>query len=269
MKNTNRIIGGIVGDIVGSVYEFDNIKSKDFVLFGDHHGQKCFATDDSIMTLAVCDAFTKSAPYYEFLYENLMKSMQEIGRPYPDCGYGGRFYSWMYSDNPQPYNSFGNGAAMRVSAAAYAANTLSEALDFARITAEVTHNHPEGIKGAQATAGCIYLALHGYDFRKILRFADHYYDLDFTLHGIRDSYRFNESCQETVPQAIVAFLESTDFEDSIRNAISIGGDSDTLACITGSIAGAYYGVPLNIADKAIGYLDPRLREIYDRFVEEF
>ena len=269
LKYTNRIIGGIVGDIVGSVYEFDNIKSKDFVLFGDHNGNKCFATDDSIMTLAVCDAFIKSAPYYEHLDDNIVKSMQEIGRPYPYCGYGGRFFDWMYADNPKPYNSFGNGSAMRVSAAAYAADTLSEALNFAEITACATHNHPEGIKGAQATAGCTYLALHGYDFRKIKSLAEHFYDIDFTLSSIRDTYRFNETCQATVPQAIVAFLESTDFEDAIRNAISIGGDSDTLACITGSIAGAYYGVPADIAEKAIGYLDPVLRGIYDQFVKEF
>lgn len=269
LKKTNRIIGGIVGDIVGSVYEFDNHRSKNFKLFGDYHRHKCFATDDSIMTLAVCQAFVASAPTYENLDKNLVRCMQEVGRPYPDCGYGGHFMEWMYSDHPEPYNSFGNGAAMRVSAAAYAAYSISEALSFAEITADVTHNHPEGVKGARATAGCIYLALHDYDITQIKSFSEHFYDIDFTLNSIRDTYRFNETCQETVPQAIVAFLESTDFEDAIRNAISIGGDSDTLACITGSIAGAYYGVPPEIEEKALSYLDPRLRSIYDRFVEEF
>ena len=269
LLNTNRIIGGIVGDIAGSVYEFDNYRAKDFTLFGDYHGHKCFATDDSIMTLAVCKAFIESTPSFENLDKNLVRYMQEVGRPYPDCGYGGRFYEWMYSDHPAPYNSFGNGAAMRVSAAGYAANTLSEAMAFAEITAAVTHNHPEGIKGAQATAGLIHLALHGYTFRQMASFAEHFYDLNFSIDGIRDTYKFNETCQDTVPQAIVAFLESTDFEDAIRNAISIGGDSDTLACITGSIAGAYYGVPFEIQDKALTYLDPNLRAIYDDFVNTF
>lgn len=266
---TNRIIGGIVGDIAGSVYEFDNYRAKDFTLFGDYHGHKCFATDDTIMTLAVCKAFIESTPTFENLDKNLVRYMQEVGRPYPDCGYGGRFMRWMYSEHPHPYNSFGNGAAMRVSAAAYAANTLSEAMDLAEITASVTHNHPEGIKGAKATAALIYMALHGFTFYQMSSFADHFYDLNFSIDDIRKTYQFNETCQDTVPQAIVAFLESTDYEDAIRNAISVGGDSDTLACITGSIAGAYYGVPFEIQDKALSYLDQRLRVIYDDFVKTF
>lgn len=158
---------------------------------------------------------------------------------------------------------------MRVSAAAYAANTLSEAMDLAEITASVTHNHPEGIKGAKATAALIYMGLHGFTFYQMSSFADHFYDLNFSIDGIRKTYQFNETCQDTVPQAIVAFLESTDYEDAIRNAISVGGDSDTLACITGAIAGAYYGVPFEIQDKALSYLDPRLRAIYDDFVKTF
>lgn len=267
--NTNRIIGGIVGDIAGSVYEFDNYRVKDFTLFGDYHGHKCFATDDTIMTLAVCKAFIESTPTFENLDKNLVRYMQEVGRPYPDCGYGGRFMQWMYSEHPHPYNSFGNGAAMRVSAAAYAANTLSEAMDLAEITASVTHNHPEGIKGAKATAALIYMGLHGFTFYQMSSFADHFYDLNFSIDDIRKTYQFNETCQDTVPQAIVAFLESTDYEDAIRNAISVGGDSDTLACITGSIAGAYYGVPFEIQDKALSYLDPHLRGIYDDFVKTF
>lgn len=256
------LIGAIVGDIVGSIYEFDNHRSKDFPLFGEG----CFATDDSIMTIAIAKAVIESAPEFADLSINAVKYMQEIGRPYPNCGYGGRFLSWMYSDNPQPYNSFGNGAAMRVSPVSYAARTIEQVKELSIAVTEVTHNHPEGIKGAEATAVATWMALNGAhksDIRKMI--VREYYQLDFTLDEIRPSYRFNETCQNTVPQALQAFFESTGFEDAIRNAISVGGDSDTLAAITGAVAGAYYGVPEHIANKAESYLDGELLSIYREF----
>ncbi len=264
--NPDRVIGGIIGDIVGSVYEFANYRAKDFELFADYHGHKCFATDDSIMTLAICKAVMNSKSVAE-LEQNAVRYMREVGKPYPYCGYGGRFMDWMYSDYPVPYNSFGNGAAMRVSPVAYAASSLEEAEGFAGIVTRVTHNHPEGIKGAKATAGMVWLALNGYSKEQLDEYACSFYDIEFTLDEIRPTYRFNETCQETVPQAFEAFLESSDFEDAIRNAISVGGDSDTLACITGSIAGAYYGVPKFLEEKAITFLDDRLKCIYDAFAK--
>lgn len=252
------VIGAIVGDIVGSVYEFNNIKTKEFPLFK----KGCFATDDSIMTLAIAKAVIESDSEHTDLGANAVKYMQEIGRPYPHCGYGGNFGAWIFSNDPQPYNSFGNGSAMRVSSVAYAAKSLAEAEKMAKLVTEVTHNHPEGIKGAKATAGAVWLALNGASKEDIGRYVkSNYYKLDFTLDEIIPTYMFNEICQDTVPQAIEAFLEANSFEDALRNAISIGGDSDTLAAITCSIAGAYWGVPKNIADEAKEYLDDRLKKI--------
>lgn len=256
------ILGAIIGDIVGSVYEFNNIKTKDFPLFK----KGCFATDDSIMTLAIAKAVVESNEEHSDLSCNAVKYMQEIGRPYPNCGYGGNFWNWIYSDAPQPYNSFGNGSAMRVSPVAYAAKSLAEAEKMAKLVTEVSHNHPEGIKGAKAAAGSVWLALHGASQEDIGRYVKgNYYKLDFTLDEIRPTYIFNEICQDTVPQAIEAFLEANSFEDALRNAISIGGDSDTLAAITCSIAGAYWGVPESIAEEAVKYLDDRLRQILLEF----
>ncbi len=178
------------------------------------------------------------------------------------------FREWLYLENPVPYNSFGNGAAMRVSACGFAANDLDEAISLSKMVTEVTHNHPEGIKGAEATTAAIYLARSGSSISEIRDYiSKHYYDLDFTLDGIRDEYSFDETCQRTVPQAITAFLESTGFEDAIRNAISIGGDSDTLGAIAGSIAGAYYGITKEIRKTALGYLDDILIEILIGFEE--
>lgn len=265
-ENGGTVIGGIIGDIVGSVYEFDNYRAKDFDLFGDYKGKRCFATDDSIMTLSICKALLEARPSYDELRGATVRCMREVGRPYPHCGYGGRFYDWMYSDVPQPsYHSFGNGAAMRVSPVAYAADSLEQTEALAEIVTGVTHDHPEGLKGGRVTAGLIWLALHGRDKMDLCAYAERNYDLGFTIDEIRPSYRFNETCQETVPQAIVAFLESSDFEDAIRMAISVGGDSDTLACITGSIAGAYYGVPEEFQKKACSFLDDRLLHIYQEF----
>lgn len=262
ISGKKSVIGAIIGDIVGSVYEFNNIKTKEFPLFKEG----CFATDDSIMTLAVAKAVMESNAEHTDLNNNAVKHMQEIGRPYPRCGYGGNFMTWIYSDDPKPYNSFGNGSAMRVSPVAYAAKSLAEAEKMAKLVTEVTHNHPEGIKGAKATAGAVWLALNGASQDDIGRHVKgNYYKLDFTLDEIRPTYEFNEICQDTVPQAIEAFLEATSFEDALRNAISIGGDSDTLAAITCSIAGAYWGVPESIAEKATKYLDGRLSGILAKF----
>lgn len=266
MSGKKSVIGAIIGDIVGSVYEFNNIKTKEFPLFK----KGCFATDDSIMTLAVAKAVMESDEEHSNLSNNVVRYMQEVGRPYPHCGYGGNFMNWIYSERPQPYNSFGNGSAMRVSAVAYAAKSLAEVEKMAKLVTEVTHNHPEGIKGAKSTAGAVWLALNGASREDIGRYIKgNYYKLEFTLDEIRPTYEFNEICQDTVPQAIEAFLEANDFEDALRNAISIGGDSDTLAAITCSIAGAYWGVPESIAEKAYSYLDDRLSGILVEFDKRY
>ncbi len=222
------------------------------------------------MTLAIAKAILQADGQYDGLSDLAVKYMREVGRPYPDCGYGGGFRHWLYSDDVGPYHSFGNGAAMRVSACGFVAKTLEEAIMLSRKVTEVTHNHPEGIKGAEATAVCIFLAREGKSIPEIRDYVNtHYYLMDFTLDGIRDTYQFNETCQDTVPQAIMAFLESTDFEDATRNAISIGGDSDTLAAITGGIAEAYYGVPNDIREQALPLLDEPLLEILKDFERVF
>lgn len=260
------MIGAIIGDIVGSRFEWDNHRSKDF----DFLIHKCFFTDDSVMSLAVCDALLHCKPDYSDLSNVAVESMQRIGRPYPHCGYGGAFNRWMYSDNPQPYNSYGNGAAMRVSGCGYVASSVTEAAALSRAVTEITHNHPEGIKGAEATAVAVYLARSGSSLMEIQDYiVKHYYPIDFTLDAIRDTYQFNETCQDTVPQALEAFFESTSFEDAIRNAISIGGDSDTLAAITGAVAEAYYGVPTNIRKHALTFLDERLLKILLEFENKY
>lgn len=260
------MLGAIIGDIAGSRFEHHNIKSKQFELFAP----ACRATDDSVMTLAVAKALMDCRPDHGDLGACAVRAMQEVGRPYRHCGYGGRFYHWMYSDHPQPYGSYGNGAAMRVSPCGFAAASLEEAKAMARTVTEVTHNHPEGVKGAEATAVAVYMARTGSALQEIREEIDaHYYPMDFTLDGIRDSYRFDVTCQGTVPQALMAFFESTGFEDAIRNAISIGGDSDTLAAITGGVAQAYYGVPDELRRGAMGYLDGRMTRILSDFESRF
>lgn len=260
------MIGAIIGDIVGSRFEWNNIKSKDFEFFT----YKCFPTDDSIMTLALAQAILVSKPDHSDLSKNAVECMQSVGRDYPNCGYGGGFNAWMFSDDPKPYNSYGNGAAMRVSAAGFAANSIEEAKELSRKITEVTHNHPEGIKGAEATVVAIYMAKTGSSLWEIRDYIDkNYYPMDFTLDGIRATYKFNETCQDTVPQALMAFFESTDFEDAIRNAISIGGDSDTLAAICGGVAEAYYGVPAEIRKHALTFLDQQLLKILVAFENKY
>ena len=263
------MIGAILGDIVGSVYEFDNIKTKEFELFD----KECYFTDDTVMTIAIAEALL----LYDFICEDniddfkedLITTMHLIGRKYPDCGYGERFEIWMYSKQRTPYNSYGNGSAMRVSSVGWYARTLEETELIAKVTAEVSHNHPEGIKGAVATAGAVYLARTGATMDEIKKYISQYYTIDFTIDEIRPIYEFNETCQGTVPQAMQAFFESTSFEDAIRNAISIGGDSDTLAAITGAVAEAYYGIPDDLKETALSYLDDRLLDITERFTEKY
>ena len=250
------MIGAIVGDIVGSIYEWDNIKTKDFNFFDDH----AFFTDDTVMTLAVAMALKECQGNYENLSQTAIKWMQKLGRKYPDAGYGGNFRAWLNEENPLSYNYWGNGSAMRVSPVAYFAKSLEEVKDLSYQVSAVSHNHPEGIKGAEATAAAIYLALQGKKKEEIREYTvKNYYPMDFTLDEIRPTYKFKVSCQGSVPQALEAFFESTDFEDAIRNAISIGGDSDTIAAITGSIAEAYYGVSDKIREFALGKLDDNLR----------
>lgn len=254
-----KMLGAIVGDIIGSIYEWDNIKTKDFELINP----RAFFTDDTVMTCAVAQGlFESNLDDEEDTKSMIIKHMVQIGRRYPNCGYGGMFYQWLFGDKQVPYNSFGNGSAMRVSPVAWVSDDFNLVLRLARNTAEVTHNHPEGIKGAQAVAAAIFLARKGKSFKDIKNFiTENYYYLDFTLDEIRDTYKFDVTCAGTVPPAIVAFLESKDFEDAIRNAISMGGDSDTLAAITGSIAEAYYGVPEYLEKMAMSKLDDRLRNI--------
>lgn len=231
------MLGAIIGDIVGSRYEFNNIKSKDFSFVS----QGCTFTDDTVMTIAVARALIRTKKTNCNFKSVLVEEMQALGNEYPDAGYGGRFFFWLGDDFPEPYNSFGNGSAMRVSPCGLIAQSLEEALSLAEESAEVTHNHPEGIKGAQAVAAAIYLAKTKKSKAEISQYIrEKFYPLEETLDEIRPDYSFDETCQGSVPQAIIAFLESENFEDAIRNAVSIGGDSDTIAAITGSVALAFY-----------------------------
>lgn len=256
------MLGAIIGDIVGSRFEWENIRSKEFEFLI----YKCFPTDDSIMTLALAQAILVSKSDYSDLSQNAIECMQRIGRNYPDCGYGKGFYHWIFTDKPKPYNSFGNGAAMRVSAAGFAASSLEEAKILSEKVTAVTHNHPEGLKGAEAVAAAIYLAKTGSNMLEIRDYIDqNYYKMDFTLDEIRDTYQFDATCQGTVPQALEAFFESEGFEDAIRNAVSIGGDSDTIAAICGGVAEAYYGIPSDIRKHALTFLDEDLMQILVAF----
>ena len=276
------MLGAIIGDIVGSVYEFSNIKTKEFELFKPD----CRFTDDTVMTCAVADAIMNGGSEKDFIL-----SMKKYGRMYPHAGYGGRFRVWLRSMDTEPYNSFGNGSAMRVSPCAWvmdcgfcARTGMWPNRDLARLSASVTHNHPEGIKGALAVCDAIFMArfyFGGWNIeysnpidsdpdeckRRIKEHTENEYgyDLSMSLDEIRKNYEFDETCQGSVPQAIIAFLESTDFEDAIRNAISIGGDSDTIAAITGSIAEAAYGISEDMKEMALSYLDEPLKDVLRRW----
>lgn len=254
------ILGAIAGDVIGSVYEFNHVLWKDFDLFLSYSKY----TDDTVMTVANADWLVSG--------DSLMGIMQEYGNKYRGAGYGGMFYKWLVSCDPQPYNSFGNGSAMRVSPVGWAFNTLEETLAAAKQSAEVTHNHPEGIKGAQATAACIFLARTGKSKSEIKEYVEKTfgYNLNRTCDEIRPVYGFNETCQRTIPESIIAFLESTDFEDAIRLAVSLGGDADTMGAITGSIAEAYYKeIPEHIVTEVLKRLPEEFKEVMARFYERF
>ncbi len=254
------MLGAIAGDIIGSAYEWERTKSYAFELFAP---ESTF-TDDTVLTVAVADCILHGKDY--------TATFREYGRGYPYAGWGGMFFKWLFSDDAGPYNSFGNGSAMRVSPIGFAFDTLDEVLAEAERSAEVSHNHPEGIKGARAIASCIFLSRQGDSKAEIKSFVERQfgYDLSRTLDDIRPSCRFDVTCQGSVPEAIIAFLESTDYEDAVRKAVSLGGDADTMACITGGIAHAYYRViPDNIITEARRRLPDDLLAVTDEFETRF
>ncbi len=262
----NGVLGAIAGDIIGSVYEWNRIKTEDFPLFRPD----AFFTDDTVLTIAVADALLTDGDY--------VRAYRQWGREWPDADYGGRFRQWLMEDDPKPYESFGNGSAMRASPAAYAARSLEEVLRIAKETAELTHNHPEGVIGAQAVAGATFIArkaaLDGDEAsckREIKDFLQkHYgYDMQRAVAEIRPSYAFDETCQGSVPEALTCFLEATCFEDAVRKAVSLGGDADTQACIAGAPAGALWGVPEHIRQRTLGLLDAKMLRVLEAFAERF
>ena len=260
------MIGAILGDMIGSPYEFDaGGKTKDFPLFSEESQ----FTDDTVMTLAVAQGFMDSPEGAddETIRENIVRTMHEFGQRYPNSGYGGRFGMWLFLEGYEPYNSFGNGSAMRVSSVAWLYDNLDAVRHAARLSAEVTHNHPEGIKGAESTAAAIFLARTGHCKDEIKTYIEENfgYDLNRTCDEIRPTYHHIESCQQTVPEAIIAFLEGDDFEDVIRTAVSLGGDCDTLAAIAGSIAEAFYGVPEALKEECRLRLPEDMRAVLERF----
>ncbi len=254
------MLGAIAGDVIGSIYEADPIKSTDFPLFDP----ACSFTDDTVLTVAIASALLEGAGDYA----NQLRKYYSL---YPYAGYGGFFHKWARSPEPAPYNSFGNGSAMRVSPVAWAFDDLAQVRREAQRTAEVTHNHPAGVRGAEATAAAVFLArqreskqtIHGYVEEQFG------YDLARTPDKIRPTYAFDVTCQGTVPEALCCFLHSDGYEETIRNAISLGGDSDTLACIAGAVAGAFWGVPQTIAAEVLRRLDGHLRSVVTRFIERF
>lgn len=258
------MFGAIIGDMVGSLYDFNPCKTKNFPFFSPD----CKITDDGLMTIAVACACKSSDIHSEKDFKSvLVWWMRHIGRQYPNAGFGGMFFRWLQSDTMGPYNSFGNGSAMRVSPVAWAASSLEEAEKLATWSAEVTHNHPEGVKGAKAIAAAIYLARTGAEKGKIKSYIqDNYYSLDFSLDLIRPEYKFDVTCQGSVPQALQCFLEAVDFEDTIRNAVSLGGDSDTQAAMAGAIAEAYYGIPEEIKIKFVDFLDENIKQYLDKYL---
>ena len=256
--------GAILGDMIGAPYEFDKgKKTKDFLMFNDAVG----FTDDSVMTIAVAEAFLDEMEGKAGREEALIASMKKWGHRYPGAGYGGRFFGWIFGPSSEPYRSLGNGSAMRVSSAGWLFETIEETRKAARDSAKVTHNHPEGIKGAEATASAIFLARTGKSKAEIREFVirEFGYDLTRTCDEIRPGYRHVETCMETVPEAITAFLEGENFEDVIRTAVSLGGDCDTLTCIAGGIAEAFYGVPEEMVSECRMRLPSDMLEVVDRF----
>ena len=260
------MFGAILGDIIGEPYEFDRgNKTKDFPLFDENP----IFTDDSVMTIAICDAIFQAGldADEDEMKEEFVESMQFWGSKYPNAGYGARFSDWLYMEEPKPYGSYGNGSAMRVSAVGWLFDTLERTRQVARWSAEVTHNHAEGVKGAEATASVIFLARNGKSKAEIKSYveSEFAYDLSRTCDEIRPTYFHQESCQKTVPEAITAFLEGKDFEDVIRTAVSLGGDCDTLTAIAGSMAEAFYGVSAELKAKAYSIVKDDMREVLHSF----
>lgn len=260
------MFGAILGDMIGSPYEFDmGNKSKEFPLFS----KRSTYTDDTVMTIAVADVFLNDSLLMneDVIRQSLIESMHKYGKLFPNAGYGGRFGMWLFLDGTEPYNSWGNGSAMRVSSVAWLFDDLGMVRLMARLSAEVTHNHPEGIKGAEATASAIFLARTGRSKAEIKRYIENEfgYDLSRTCDEIRPSYHHVESCQETVPEAITAFLEGESFEDVIRTAVSLGGDCDTLTCIAGSIAEGFYGVSEQLKQECLNRLPDELKTVLEQF----
>ena len=264
-KGVITVLGAILGDIIGSPFEFSSEKIKNFIAFDS----RCRITDDSLMTIAVGCACAEADLFDEEAFQaTLVRYMREIGRTYPQAGYGGMFYQWLFDDDMGAYGGYGNGSAMRVSPVAWAATSLQEAERLAKLSAEVTHNHPDGIAGAQAVAAAIYLAREGKSKEEIRAYVEkHYYDLHFTLDEIRPTYAFDVTCRGSVPQAIVAFLESDGFEDAIRNAVSLGGDGDTQGAIAGAIAEAFYGIPQDLEERAFRYMDDTVTDYYFSYAD--
>ena len=255
------LCGAIAGDIIGSKYEFFPHKDTYFPLFSNEYSDY---TDDTVMTIANADWLITG--------ESLLIIMKDYGKRYPTAGYGGMFKNWLREDDPKPYNSFGNGSAMRVSPVGWAFDTLEKTLEAAKQSAEVTHNHPEGIKGAQATAACIFMARTGKSKQEIKEYIEKKfsYNLNRTCDEIRPTYKFDETCQGTVPESIIAFLESTDFENAVRLAVSLGGDADTMGAITGGIAEAFYGgVPNHIRKEVLKRLPNKFIDVMQKFYHKF
>lgn len=257
------MLGAIIGDISGSKYEFNSCRNPNFEIID----KDCFFTDDTVLTFAVAEALMKGKRDPEKTKNHLIKSMRKMGKLFPNCGYGGRFSAWLKNPEPKPYNSYGNGSAMRVSPVAWFFHSLNQVEYFAGLTAEVTHNHPEGIKGAQATAAAIFLARIGRDKQYIKRYIElkYHYDFSKSLDEIKKGFHFDETCQGTVPVALEIFFESVDFEDVIKKSVLLGGDCDTIAAIACSVAEGYYPIPSDIEAKAMEKLDRRLKTILNNW----
>jgi type I restriction enzyme M protein len=261
------MIGAILGDIIGSTHEFGSVKTKDFELLDPMWNMM---TDDSMMTLAVGKAVMEAGTDFELLSIKAQEHMHAIGRRYLYAGYGGMFRAWLESDDPKPYNSFGNGSAMRVSACGIAYDTLDDVFRCAEAVTKVTHNHPEGMKAARAIAQAVFMARHGHSKAEIRDAMSKYYKVSVPLKFIRPNYRFTEDAKYTMGPALVSFFESTDYEDAVRNAVSLGGDADTLAAIAGSIAAEYHGIPKDLIRKVQDYIvSDELKDVLDAFEKKF
>lgn len=260
------MLGAIIGDIIGSAYEFRPHKSKEFPLFSE----KSEYTDDTIMTLAVANSLVICKGNSQNLSTAVTMEMRRLGNKYPYAGYGGDFRTWIRNADLGPYNSYGNGAAMRISPVGFVSKTVEEAKDLAYKVTCVTHNHEEGLKGAEAVAVSIVLIKQGYTKERLEKYInDNYYNMSFSLNEIRASYHFDETCQGSVPQAIKCFLEASSFEDTIRNCVSLGGDADTMAAIAGSLAEAFYGIKDQLKVRSLSYLPDDLKQILTTFYNTF